>query len=253
MLIACARAYNHSNIKKGFVLNGQLHPKHHQVPSFSNLIHTYRGDDRNSCLERKNELFDQLYEDAYLKGMISEDKFDELLVPKDVDSNGHIVERDMPISQENRQRAKSLSSQYQINDRRKAVFDKQMVIYNKNEKLFNAETEVYDNSKECENQIVKLFQKEIKNDEDVSFEQVAILLTHEMMQKFGNVVLKKYITSFIKVRSEATLSGYKITYKDIPKLKPLVINKMWELHSEVANPRLVKQPALPTLVSTDQV
>ena len=180
-----------------------------------------------------------------MKGMISEKKFNQMLVPKDMDTHGNVVERDMSITQENRQRAKSLSSQYQIDERRNSIFEKRMIIYNKEEKMFKSEEEIYNNNEECEKRIVALFKKEINTEDDLSFDQVSQLLTYTMMQKFGNDILKKYITSFIKVRSQTSLQGYKIIYKNIPKLKPDLIQKLWELRSEAVNKRLVNLPSLP--------
>lgn len=251
MPIACSCVYDHNSIKKAFVLNGQLDLNKFQVPSFANLIYTYRGDCKTTCLEKKDELFAALYKDAYLKGMISEQRFDQLSVPKDTDTNGNIVERDMPITQENRQRAKSLSSQYQIDERRNAIYSKQMIIYHKEEKLYRSEEETFNDNTECEQRIVSFFKKEINSEDDISFQQVSVLLTYPMIQKFGNDILKKYITSFIKVRSQTSLLGYKIVYRNVPKLKSELIENLWEMRTDAVNERIAKLPVLPIRVNTD--
>ena len=54
--IAASRAYSDTNIKKGFVLNGQLDYEHKLLPSLDNCLNTFRGNIGGTCLENKKVL-----------------------------------------------------------------------------------------------------------------------------------------------------------------------------------------------------
>ena len=58
-----ASAFSISNIKKGFVLNGQLDVERKLIPDFNNLLHTFCGDLTGTCLEDKKLLLDQFNSD----------------------------------------------------------------------------------------------------------------------------------------------------------------------------------------------
>lgn len=99
--IATHRAYDDNVIKEAFVVNGQLDSESRLVPSFENLIHTYRGNIKGTCLEKREELVEGMYEEGCTTGIIHENTFDELNIPKDKKSDGDIVEQNFGISQEN--------------------------------------------------------------------------------------------------------------------------------------------------------
>ena len=113
-----------SNVRCGFIYNGQLDPETASVPSFENLVNTYRGDVEETILQNKEALIDNFFEEMLLSGTIHENTFDHYKVPKDTDSKGNIIERPNEISQENRHRAKILSSETQIHERRKLLDSK---------------------------------------------------------------------------------------------------------------------------------
>ena len=108
--IATSRAYSDQTIKKAFLLNSQLDVSHKLVPSLNNLMHTYRGNIEGTCLTSKERLVGYMYEECYTTGIVSEESFENLNIPKDYTSTGDVVDRDVGISQENCQRAKVLTS-----------------------------------------------------------------------------------------------------------------------------------------------
>lgn len=57
------RSHLMSNVHKGFVLNGQLDVDNKMVPSFNNILHTYRGDNRKTCLENKDWILSKFYKE----------------------------------------------------------------------------------------------------------------------------------------------------------------------------------------------
>lgn len=95
--IATAQAYTDNNIKKAFVLNGQLDMGHRLVPSLNNLLNTL-----------------------------------------DTNSAGNIIDRGVNIQQENRRRAKYLTSKKQIDERREASYQSKLLHFNKMLILYNA-------------------------------------------------------------------------------------------------------------------
>ena len=57
-------------------MNGQIDPVDKLVPSFDNLLHTYRGTVTGTCLEDAELMFDRYYGEIYSKGMIKEEVFE---------------------------------------------------------------------------------------------------------------------------------------------------------------------------------
>ena len=70
--IATAKAYTDANIKKAFMINGQLDLAHKLVPSLFNLLNIYRGDIDTTPLRNRKELIETLYEEVHTTGMLSE-------------------------------------------------------------------------------------------------------------------------------------------------------------------------------------
>ena len=50
LLLATGRAYSTANVKKAFILNGQIDVSKKLVPDIANLIHTYRGISKTHTL-----------------------------------------------------------------------------------------------------------------------------------------------------------------------------------------------------------
>ena len=110
-------------------MNGQTDPVDKLVPSFDNLSHTYRGTVTGTCLEDAELIFDRYYGEIYSKGMIKEEVFERYNVPVDRTFDGKPYLRNMSIRQENRQRAKVLSSTDQILEHKRLIHNMQMVEY----------------------------------------------------------------------------------------------------------------------------
>ena len=261
--IAASRAYSDSNIKKAFIMNSQLDISNKVVPSFLNILNTYRGDNAGTCLEEKEELFRKFYDEAYFQGMVSEDSFTKANVPMDTNSKGDIIEQNMGISLENRQRAKSLSSNAQIEQRRDRVHEELMKKYRKMEKLYLCEHEEYNMNNRCENMIVKLYKEQMKNNgtstdgndvsnlpvtngnPQLSFHEIADKITYHMVKLFAEKIRKLEIRAFVRVRSQSAMKGGRIAYTNVPILKPLLASKMFELITVPVKDKLF--PTFPVL------
>ena len=241
-------------IKEGFIANGQLDHDSRLVPSFDNLIHTYRGEIKGTCLERKEQLVEGLYEEAYKTGIIKEDTFDNLNIPKDTKPNGETIERNFGISQENRQRAKELSASVQIEERLDAIFQKRMTTFNKQLQLYENEREEYRTNKECENMIVDLYKNHLvqqglnvndlvqSDNTNVDYAMIANRLTYENIMAIQMNLRAKSIKSFVRVRSEINIrGGGKVTYLHVPNNKTALITKMIELHTVQPKSRIYPQ------------
>ena len=207
--VAAHRAYDDYVIKEGFIANGQLDHDSRLVPSFDNLIHTYRGEIKGTCLERKEQLVEGLYEEAYKTGIIKEDTFDNLNIPKDTKSNGETIEQNFGISQENRQRAKELSASVQIEERLDAIFQKRMTTFNKQLQLYENEREEYGTNKEYENMIVELYKNHLiqqglnvndlvqSDNTNADYAIIANRLTYENIMAIQMDLRAKSIKSFV--------------------------------------------------------
>ena len=107
MPAATGAAFTVPNVRRGFIYNGQLDAKTTSVPSFKNLINTFRGNITDSCLEQdRKKIMEDFFEEMYFTGEIKESTFDNKDIPMNVDSKGNEVPRSNDISRENRHRAK---------------------------------------------------------------------------------------------------------------------------------------------------
>lgn len=257
--VATSRAYGDEVIKKAFVLNGQLDPKHKVVPSFKNLLNTYRGNVAGTCLENRQAMMDELYEECFTRGIISEESFERMGVPADKAWDGTTVDRNFPIRQENRQRAKCLSNNVQKLLRKQLIMDSRMVMYNRAKSLFDKEELVFNENKKCEMSFVKIFKlwkqhniaDTITNDNTTpatenpstsnnlrsilptehegpsSFQELSGWLTYEILTKYQTKVSKSELRSFLMVRSERSVTHKgKITYLDVPNSSKAEIMKL---------------------------
>lgn len=62
------------------------------VPSFKNLLHTFCGNIKGTCLEDRKKLMDTFFGEMFLNGCIEETMFDRHEVPKDTNSKGEVIE-----------------------------------------------------------------------------------------------------------------------------------------------------------------
>ena len=241
MPIATSRAYSEAIIKKAFVVNSQLDPTYKAVPSFTGLTNTYRGDIKGTCLENKESLFSESYEEVYMTGMVSKNTLDLLNVPKDVNVNGEIVDCDTGIQLENRQRAKTFSSLAQIEARRDLIFSKRMDLFKKEEKLYLFEDEEHRLNRMCENRLARMYKEYTKVQTTVEppsdetsfllFSELCDKLSSNMINQFTVKILKAEIRAFVRVWSKAVVRGGRIVYQSVPNLKTELIKRMFELHS----------------------
>ena len=128
-----------------------------------------------TCLMRKKELVETLYEEAFTTGMISEQTFTELSIPIDKNSSGVVVDRDIGIPQENRQRAKTLTSEKQINERKLSVFTVKMNEYKKLEAQYNADDKHYKDNALAKTKILKLYNEFQNRNIDSSIEATSTI------------------------------------------------------------------------------
>ena len=249
--IATARAYTDANIKKAFMLNGQLDVSHKLVPSMSNLLNTFRGDIEGTCLKKKDELISFMYEEAYTTGTIKETTFNTLNVPYDTNASGEIVSRDFGIRQENRQRAKTLTCDNQVAERREHLLEIRNIHYRKLLSFFTSEQKKYDDNTQVEQKLCSLLighqNRVAQNHSNVvgivsmptttTYVSIATDLTHDVFTHFNRNLSKAEMLCFVQVRSRHTIRGGKISYLDIPKNKPALFKRMWTLHNAPIHPR----------------
>ena len=76
LLEATGSAYTVSNVRNGFVLNGQLDPDTNSVPSLE-YLHIYQGNIKGSSLEKRDELVGTYFEEMYTNGCIHEDSYNK--------------------------------------------------------------------------------------------------------------------------------------------------------------------------------
>ena len=116
---------------------------HNLVPSLSNCLNTYRGNIEGSCLEDGQNLLIDLYQEVYERGIISEATFDAMGIPIDTNCHGQLISRDFTVVNENRQRAKCLSAEVQIQERYDLLHEARMVVFRKKLNLFVLEDKDY--------------------------------------------------------------------------------------------------------------
>ena len=134
---AMGHSHTTSYVRKGFMMNGKLDIESKLVPSMTNALHTFRGDIDGTCLQNKEWLMEKFYSIMFQEGMIPKSLFDTLSIPTNTKLvDGTIVEKQFSISQENCQRAKIISSSFQIAERNKLIYTKRTKEYLKQKQLF---------------------------------------------------------------------------------------------------------------------
>ena len=254
--IATSRAYSDNTIKTAFILNGQLDIAHKLVPSLSNLMHTYRGDiEGTSWYENREQLLGKFYEEAFTTGMVSKTTLQLSNIPVDMNSQGEVVNRDVGIQLENRQRSKILSCDIQIQSRRDYLFQMKMKEHSKAVILFKTEDKIYQDNKICESKIFSIFMKEFETTNNTSstatlnhpipserqptcFGAIADILTYNFMLKCKAQLKKDEMLCFVQTRSEKRFRAGKVSYLNVPKNKPEIFECLWKLHNAAQRPRM---------------
>ena len=261
------RSHSIANVRIAFIVNGQLDINSKLVPSFSNLLHTFRGDIRNTCLENKQWLISKFYSEMYTNGIVSKDLYDRYFVPQDRDMNGFTVSRVFGITQENRQRAKVLSSTRQIAERKQVIYQKKLDHYQKCLQLYQSETKDYVLNKRCENKLVDIITsyKHQLARSSLSINEVTPLpvnvnmtvketcngLTLEVVLAKKSIILIPEARAFVKVRSNAAIVHGRRSFQNIPLLKDDILEKVVEMLIHDVNERYYKLPIEPVRLRSD--
>ena len=255
---ATAKAYSVSNVKKGFVLNGQLDNDSKLVPCLENIVHTYRGDLNGTVLEDKGRLLDQFYEEMFSKGIIEEASFDQYNVPYDTNFEGNHVMRDMNISQENRQRSKVLSSFAQVEERKKLIYEKRMEHYRKDKDVYEKEQMMFKSNIKCENQLIQMVLKygdtnfNVESYSSITFEMVTKYINLEICLNHKKDIKVVDIKNFVRCRSDASKRGKRYSYLNVPSLRQDLIKRLIELkHSPIKPPNYPICPVEPVALEDE--
>ena len=249
---ATGSAYSISNIKKGFVLNGQLDMDQKLVPSIGSILNTYRGEVEGTVLENKATLFKNYYEEMFTYGMIKEETFDYHQVPIDTKADGSYYDRDFDIQLENRQRAKILSAPHQIQARKNLLYQKRMDSYNKEFQLFEAEEKEFETNKRCEDKLAKFVSNDMfsssedndlstpstTNETSVAFQLLSNSVTYDILSSNADTILNSELKSFVRVRSNVQVRGGRLTYSNVPTTKDRLMLKVVELRNHPKNGRM---------------
>ena len=231
---ATGKAFSTTNVQKGFVLNGQLDSDSKLAPDMFNLLHTYCGNVTGTCLANPLWLIQSFFEQMYNTGIISEALFDVLSIPKDRDLNGVAVEKSFGVSQENRQRAKILSSKTQIYKRKKLVYNKKLEQYRKELALFKNEVKEYALNAKCKSKLlgimvdIKTGEGSLSEDDihSMTFESVRGDIMMDILNTRKKSILCNEGKAFVKVQSKRQFVTGRLAYEDVPERKDDVLQKM---------------------------
>lgn len=272
---ATGKAYTLTNVRKGFMLNGQIDIDSKLAPCMTNIVHTYRGDVEGTCLKDPKWLIEKFYPEMFENALIVESTFNSYQIPKDCDFEGVSIDKDFTVSQENRQRAKVLSSKKQIMERRKLIHSKKMALYNKEKSKYNAETKEYQLNNQCEQKILKIFNEcmtsaapsdptvvpadnssnKVRNTVNVpmsytSFQSVRDLVTPDMILCNKKSILSAEAKAFVRVRSEVELVRGRLAYKNVPNRKDTLLDKLVAMVTCTVNERYYSiEPVAPAMVT----
>ena len=150
------RAATHENIVHGFIQSGMLDKKTQSTPDLFNMIGTVRRlvktDEVDLCLKTFPTLFKLQLE----HGHVTDDVFDQLGYPNDVDPDDNIIRRDGGITKEPYQRAKTLSHEYQRNLRLELKQKARDVVASKLADAQAKTEKILANNRSCESKLCTL-------------------------------------------------------------------------------------------------
>ena len=242
-------------------MNGQIDNESELVPSISTALNTYRGEVEGSCLENKEWLMSIFCPTMFKEGHVPESLFNAYSIPEDTKLDGSFVTKDATISQENRQHAKVLSSQFQINERKKLIHSKKMKQFQKQTQLYDSETAEYECNHLCEQKLLKLFLNtssdnnhvhDLTNssaEEPYTFSSICGMITDEMIQNNHKCLLNNEMKSFIQVRvGEPNVCRGRLSYRNVLSNKSDVVVKLMEVIAYPVTERyFTDQPLKPVL------
>ena len=164
-------------------------------------------------------------------------------------------------AQENRQRAKHLTHETQIRERRVALHQIKLGRFRKLLALYDTEQKKYDENEICERKLVMLYkqyqnvhpnnttgsnQEVVNTHSNIStpmYSSICNSFIYEMLQTFEARLSKQEMLVFVQVRSESVLRAGRISYLGIPKRKSEIFELLWKLHNVPVMPR--KYPVCP--------
>lgn len=221
------------------------------VPNLTNVFHTFRGSHIDGeILNDKDKLFDFFYKEMYVNGIVKESSFDTYNIPMDKKSTNDVLSRDVGVSLENRQRAKIISNDVQIQERKDLLLQKQLEYVNKRKVVYDNEDKVYRTNALCEEKICQTVN--LRLNQSVPSEHVSNFLSYD--QICSNITLIDFTKSqsritnielqaFIKVRTIAKLQRGKIIYAKLQSSKkPDLIKRAFELCRKQVYNRFFQDP-----------
>ena len=260
--VATGDAFTTDNVKLGFIYNGQIDSTHNSVPCYDNLIHTFRGDVEETCLDDKKNIIENFFGEMLLNGCISEATYDLNNVPKDVNSINNVIEKPDTISLENRHRAKILSSKMQIRERRSLIDAKRIKCFQTEKQVYESEQKVIICNSKFESKLVKMIQQwaSLNSDQphdlqpgegspEIGYHDVSQLITREFIELNKHNMKINELQSFVKVRGQRSLRGGKLTFIDIPKGKEKLLIRFFESKEKaITDPIATLIPTFPVLL-----
>ena len=262
---ATGSAYTIPNVMKGFIYNGQVDADTIGVPSFSNLLNTYRGNVSDTCLADRPKLMNDFFEVMQTDGYIPESFFSTKEIPVDRNSKNEIVERSDDISSENRHRAKILTSSTQRKARRRLIDQKRIEVFKTKNAYYQFEEEEMKLNEKCERKLIEIIVKSCTPDEmlqysnqstnansEIPFERVKSKVTIDLIQDHSSTFLKNELRAFVRVRSKRSIRRGKVNFADVPSKKQLLIQKCVSIKNKGYTNRLESiAPVRPVLLEPE--
>ena len=212
-------------------------------------------------------LFEHYFEAMYTNGIIDEELFDFHHVPLDTNSDGTVVDRNLSIVSENRQRCKVLSAVTQVNERKELLFSKHMDHYNKKKNLFLSESKVCEMNERAEGIISSLIMSLAHKDQGAMnnntvimpipaseifllFSMISNSVTYALLSENVDKIVNDKLKVFLRVRTKVTVRGSKLYYSNVPVRKDDLMSRVVELHN---HPRMERKfPTCPLLPCSDR-
>ena len=183
-----AKAVTRNNIIHGFRANGMIDDTYERFPDFKKILSTCQKNPTESeyklCVDSFPYLFKKYLED----GHVDDHVFENLGFPMDEDVDARKVRRDSGIKQENRQRAKVLTHNHQVELRAQIQDEMQQKLKKKAaDKISVLERSLILND-ECESKMCQMMGREDR------CEDILKNINHEIIVKCNSDELRAFIT-----------------------------------------------------------
>jgi hypothetical protein len=166
------KAVSPDNIQHGFLENGLIDKKAHELPDFDKMLATCRSEISKELYDKIVSDFPGLLQHQLEHGHVPDSVYQDLGYPMDKDMNGDIVIRDATITQENHQRAKCLSHTYQKQLRQARLDELAVVAAQKVLKQQNDVLRLLAQNAEAEDRMIAGFDMTREEVIDVTLEQI---------------------------------------------------------------------------------